>query len=189
VVKSLWLVPVLSLLVFSAGCKSAPAPQPQAPPPPVIHAIENYPNLTARAKELETALASKDYAKVIDLTYPKVVEVGGGREKLLAAMTNEMKTMEAEGVSLLSSTAGSPSQFVSDASGIYAIVPVTTKIKATGGIFQTEGSLIGISTDGGQSWTFVDATGKDQTELKKILPNLDQLTVPPERPPVKLSEK
>jgi hypothetical protein len=187
--KSLWLLLLLSLVVISASCKSAPAPQPKAPPPPEIHAIENYPNLTTRARELETALASKDYAKVIDLTYPKVVELGGGREKLLAAMTNEMKTMETEGVSLLSSTAGSPSQFVSDAGGIYALVPVTTTIKATDGVFRTEGSLIGISTDGGQNWTFVDATGKDQTELKKILPNLEKLTVPPERPPVKVATK
>jgi len=182
-------ISAISLLV-SVACKSAPKPQAQAsPPPPVIQAIESYPNLTARAKELETALASKDYAKVIDLTYPKVVEVGGGREKLLAAMTSEMKTMEAEGVELLSSTAAPPSQFVSDASGIYAIVPVTTKIKAKDGIFQTEGSLIGISTDGGQNWTFVDATGKDQTELKKILPSFDKLNLPPEKPPVKIATK
>ena len=185
--KSVWLMLVLFLILFSAGCKSAPAPQSQAPPAPVIFAIETYPNLSVRAKELETALASKDYAKVIDLTYQKVVEVGGGREKLLAAMTNEMQTMEAGGVVLLSSTASSPSQFVTDASGIYAVVPVTTKIKATDGIFQTEGSLIGISTDGGQNWTFIDATGKDQTELKKILPNLDKLNLPPEKAPVKIA--
>jgi hypothetical protein len=141
----------------------------------------------AQAGELETALSNKDYAKVIDLTYPKVVEVGGGREKLLAAMSSEMKSMEAEGVSLLSSTASPPNQFVSDASGIYAVVPITTKIKAQGGIFQTEGSLVGVSTDAGQNWTFVDATGKDQTELKKVLPMLDKLNLPPEKPPVKVA--
>jgi hypothetical protein len=177
---------VLSILTL-AGCKSAPPPQTQAPSPTQPMATSSYPNLAIQAKQLETALATKDYAKVIDLTYPKVVEVGGGREKLLARMTNEMQTMEAEGVVLLSSTASAPSQYVSDANGIYAVVPVTTKIKATDGIFQTEGSLIGISTDGGQNWTFFDATGKDQTELKKILPNLSQLNIPAEKPPVKLA--
>jgi hypothetical protein len=176
-------------LGLSVGCARAPKPQAQAPPATPPAASESYPNLTARAKELETALASKNYAKVIDLTYPKVVEVGGGREKLLAAMTNEMKTMEAEGVELLSSTAASPSQFVSDASGIYAVVPVMSRIKATDGIFQTEGSLIGISTDAGQNWTFIDATGKDQTELKKVLPVFDKLNLPPEKAPVKVATK
>ena len=179
-----WRAGILTLsLLLSIACTRAPQPQ-KASSPTVA---ESYPNLTARARELETALGNKDYAKVIDLTYPKVVEIGGGREKLLAQMTDEMKSWEAGGVELISSTASSPSQFVSDASGIYAVVPVTTKIKAQTGTFQTEGSLIGISTDGGQSWTFVDATGKDQTELKKILPNLDKLNVPPEKPPVKVA--
>jgi hypothetical protein len=129
----------------------------------------------------------KDYARVIDLTYPKLVELGGGREKLLAAMTKEMKAMEVEGVEIISSTSSAPSQFVHDATGIYAVLPVTSKLKAKDGIFQTEGSLIGISHDGGQNWTFVDAAGKDQTELKKILPNLDKLNLPPEKAPVKVA--
>jgi hypothetical protein len=175
---------VLTILV-SVGCKSAPSPQSQTPAP--SPSAENYPNLAARAKELGDALGRKDYAKVIDLTYAKVVELGGGREKLLAAMTNEMKTMETEGVELLSSTSGAPSQILHDAGGIYAVVPVVSKLKAKDGVFQTEGSLIAISTDAGQNWTFVDATGKDQTELKKILPNLDKLKLPPEKEPVKVA--
>src|ERR1043166_1648212 len=102
-------------------------------------------------------------------------------------MTKEMQSWNEEGVELLSSTSAPPTQFVTDATGIYAVLPVTTKIKAKDGIFQTEGSLIGISTDGGQNWTFVDATGRDQTELKKILPNLDKFNLPPEKAPVKVA--
>jgi hypothetical protein len=175
---------VLTILV-SVGCKSAPPPQSQSPTPSPT--AENYPNLTARAKELEEALAHKDYAKVIDLTYAKVIELGGGREKLLAQMTSQMKTMEGEGVELLSSTSTTPSQILHDADGIYAVVPVVSKMKAKDGVFQMEGSLIAISTDAGQTWTFVDATGKDQTELKKIFPNLDKLKLPPEKDPVKIA--
>jgi hypothetical protein len=97
--------------------------------------------------------------------------------------------MEADGVEIISSTCDAPRQFVSEGGNIYAVVPVTSKVKAQDGIFQTEGSLIAISSDGGKNWTFVDATGKDQTELKKVLPNLDELSLPPEKPPVKLSTK
>jgi hypothetical protein len=178
---------VAFLFLLLTACRSAPPPPAPAslPPQPVI--TSSYPNLMVQAKQLETALGSKDYAKVIDLTYPKVVEVGGGRDKLLGEMTKEMQSLEAQGVMLLSSTAAVPSQYVTDANGIYAVVPVTTRIKAQEGVFQTEGSLIGISTDGGQNWTFVDATGKDQTELKKVLPNFDKLNVPPEKPPVKVA--
>jgi hypothetical protein len=172
-------------LGLSAGCKRAPQPTAQSSSPTTT--AESYPNLTARAQELTEALGRKDYEKVIDLTYPKVVEVGGGREKLLAAMTEEVKSMESEGVEIISSNASAPSQIVHDGDGIFAVVPVTSKVKAQEGTFQTEGSLIGISTDGGQNWTFVDASGKDLTELKKVLPNLDKLNLPPDKAPVKLT--
>jgi hypothetical protein len=184
--KSLWLALVLFLILISASCKSAPPRQAQAGPAPPS-AIENYPNLTAQAKQLEDALGRKDYGKVIDLTYPKVIEFAGGREKMLAETTREVQSMEAEGVVIISSSCGAPSQFLSDAGGIYAVIPVVSKVKATDGIFQTEGSLIGVSTDGGQNWTFVDATGKDQTELKKVLPIFSKLNLPPEKAPVKVA--
>ena len=173
-----------SMLLF-AGCNRAAQRTAQSSNPSTSK--EGYPNLTARAQELMDAVAQKDYAKIVDLTYPKVIEVGGGREKLLAATTAEVKSMEAEGVTIISSTTSPPSQILHDAGAIFAVVPVTTKVKATGGTFQTEGALIGISNDGGRNWTFVDATGKDQTELKEVLPNLDKLNLPPEKAPVKIA--
>ena len=66
-------------------------------------------------------------------------------------------------------------------------MPITSKFKAKDGIFQVEGSLIAISADAGQNWTFIDATGKDQVELKKLLPNVDKLKLPPEKEPVKVT--
>jgi len=182
--KISWFAVAALSILFLSGCKSAPPGQSQAKAAPPG---ENYPNLTARAKELEAALARKDYPKVVDLTYPKLIEYAGGREKLLAAMTAELKTMEGEGVEIVSSTSSPPSQFLHEAGGIYAVVPITSKFKAKDGLFQIEGSLIAISTDGGANWTFVDATGKDQTELKKVLPNLDKLHLPPEKEPVKVA--
>ena len=184
--KLLWAVAVFALILISVACKSAPPRQAQAVPSPPS-AVQNYPNLTAQTRQLEDAFGRKDYAKVIDLTYPKMVEYAGGREKMLAETTSEIQEMEKGGVFILSSTYASPSQFVSDASGIYAVIPVVSKVKATDGVFQTEGSLIAISTDGGQNWTFVDASGKDQTELKKVLPNLDRFNLPPDKAPVKIA--
>jgi hypothetical protein len=173
---------MIAQLAISIGCNSTPQPQGQA-----STRSENYPSLTARTKELEEAISRKDYTKMVDLTYPKLVDLLGGREKMLAEMSNQMKSMEAEGVELLSTVPSPPTQFVHESNGIYAVVPVTTKIKAKDGMFQTEGSLIAISNDGGTSWTFIDATGKDQTELKKLLPHLDKLNLPAEKPPVKMA--
>jgi hypothetical protein len=125
---------------------------------------------------------------MVDMTYPKVVEAAGGRERMLASFTKEMKEMEAEGVTVLSSTAGAPTQIIHISGSVYAVLPTTLKVKARDGIFQTEGSMIGISSDGGKNWTFIDAGGKDQKELRRILPDaVDKLNLPPEKQPVKIS--
>jgi hypothetical protein len=151
-------------------------------------AAENYPSLTARTKELCDAFTNKDYLKVLELTYPKVVETAGGRDKMLAIMKDEIKGMETEGVVLLSTTPGPPINFVHEAGSIYAVVPLTVKIKAQDGIYQTEGTLIGISADAGASWTFIDAAGEDEKKLRMLLPNtLEKLKLPAEKPPVKVS--
>jgi hypothetical protein len=149
---------------------------------------DNYPNLVAQAKEMNNAFARKDYGRFAELTYPKVVEMAGGRDQMLKGITQQLREMEAEGVVVLSSTTGSPTQFVHDSGSIYAVLPTTLKAKAKDGIFQSEGSMIGVSSDGGTNWTFIDSSGKDHGELKTLLPNVvDRLNLPPEKPPVKLS--
>ena len=150
--------------------------------------VENYPALAAQAKEMNDAFARKDYGRFAELTYPKVVEMAGGRDQMLKGIAQQLNEMEAEGVVILSSTTGLPTQFVHDSGSIYAVLPTTLKAKAKDGIFQSEGSMIGISSDGGTNWTFIDSSGKDRRELKTLLPKVvDRLNLPPEKPPVKLS--
>jgi hypothetical protein len=178
---------VLLSLTIACGKKEpqkAPAIATQSP----AATGENYPNLATQAKEMNDAFARKDYGRFAELTYPKVVEMAGGRDQMLKGIAKQLTEMEAEGVVILSSTSGSPTQFVHDSGSIYAVLPTTLKAKAKDGIFQSEGSMIGVSSDGGTNWTFIDSSGKDHRELKALLPNVaDKLNLPPEKTPVKIS--
>jgi hypothetical protein len=150
--------------------------------------VENYPALVTQAQEVNDAFRRRDFARMIDLTYPKAIEVAGGREKMIELLAKGMKEMEAEGVVVLSSSAAAPTQIVRASGSIYAVVPTTLKAKAQEGVFQTESAMIGISSDNGATWTFIDAGGKDQKELRSILPDIvDKLNLPPEKTPVKIS--
>ena len=172
-------------LLSSVTCTRAPHPQAGTTTPSA--AAESYPSLTAKSKEITDAFTNKDYQKVLELTYAKVIEAGGGREKMMATMQKEIKSMETEGVVMLSTTAGSPTNFVHDSGSIYAVVPVSLKIKAQDGVFQTEGTLIGISSDGGANWTFIDAAGEDDPDLNTLSPSiLKELKLPRDKPPVKV---
>jgi hypothetical protein len=150
--------------------------------------VENYPALVAQAQEVNDAFRRRDFARMVDLTYPKVIEAAGGRDKMIAALDKGLKEMEAEGVVVLSSTAAAPKQIVHVSGWIYAVVPTALKVKAQDGIFQTDSSMIGLSSDNGASWTFIDAGGKDHTQLKSLLPApADKLELPADKDPVKIS--
>jgi hypothetical protein len=190
----------LALLLLTAGCskKDAPLnPTVVGTPAPVAtptagnspaSSVENYPALQAQAQEVNDAFRRRDFARMVDLTYPKVIEAAGGRDKMIAALAKGMKEMEADGVSVMSSTAEAPIQIVQVAQWTYAVVPTTLKVKARDGIFKTESSMIGVSSNRGASWTFIDAGGKDHTQLKSFLPApADALKLPAEKEPVKIS--
>jgi len=108
---------------------------------------------------------------------------------MLRQLTREVTEMEAEGVVVLSSESGTPTYFTRDEAGVlYAVLPTTSKVRTQTGIFQSESSMIAVSSDQGANWKFIDASGKDQGELKKLLPNVgDQLKLPAEKTPVKIS--
>lgn len=186
------LVP-LALLAFACSPQPEPPNKPAVAQSPVAGQSpagqsENYPTLVAQAQEVNDAFRRRDFARMVDLTYPKVIEAAGGRDRMVESLTKEMKAMEAEGVVVLSSTAGAPTQIVHVAGSVYAVLPTTLKVKAQDGIFQTESSMIGISADRGATWTFIDAGGKDQSQLRNMLPDAaDKLNLPPEKPPVKIS--
>jgi hypothetical protein len=192
----------LILLVFTIACTkkdTPPIPTAVGTQSPVLAATPtegnspapsaaNYPALLAQAQEVNDAFRRRDFARMVDLTYPKVIEGAGGRDKMIAALAKGIKEMETEGVSVLSSTAETPIQIVHVSQWTYAVVPTTLKVKARDGIFKTESSMIGISSDNGAHWTFIDAGGKDHAQLKSYLPApADALKLPADKEPVKIS--
>ena len=186
--RSVLLLAGLIFISLTLGCSRRAGPIQVGVAPPSEWA-KKFPNLAIQARELTEAFGRKDYARFADLIHPKVIEMAGGRERMIAEMTKELRQMEAEGVVVLSSTCGEPTQFFRDGSeSLYAVLPTTSKVKAQTGVFQSESSLIAVSSDGGANWRFIDASGKDQGELKKLIPGVvDKLNLPPDKPPVKIS--
>ena len=178
---------VLLLLTSACGQKEphqTPAVATQIP----AATVENYPALVAQAQEVNDAFRRRDFGRMVDLTYPKVIEVAGGRDKMIAALAQGLKDMESDGVTVMSSTAAAPIQILHVSNWIYAVVPTTLKVKAKDGVFETASSMIGLSSDSGAHWTFIDAGGKDHKELKNFLPVFsDALKLPVEKEPVKIS--
>ena len=53
--------------------------------------------IKARAEESSNACLKGDYQKCVDLTYPKLVELMGGRTKMISVMEQQWKEIKAQG--------------------------------------------------------------------------------------------
>lgn len=147
---------------------------------------KEYPNLKAQAKELAEAFSRKEFDKVASLTYPKLVEMMGGHEKMASYMSEGVQQIEARKVKFFSYTIGEPKDIISVGPELFAIVPSTLKMKVPSGILTSQSFMIGVSKDRGENWTFVDGSGGVETEKLKLLfpAAADKLKLPEIKQPV-----
>ena len=138
-----------------------------------------------KAGEIVAALEKEEYAKVVDLTYPKVVELMGGREKMIGALEAGMKQLKERGHSFRSVEAGEPGEFLAEGKNTFVVVPTTTEMTVPGGKSIASSYFLAISPDGGKTWTFIDGNSLRTAERRKlILPKLpEKLELPEAKKP------
>jgi hypothetical protein len=152
--------------------------------PTAAHSDDTDVKKTAKAKaeEIQTALVKGDLEKVADLTHPKVVTGLGGKEKMVARMKKEIEAMKGQGSAFKSAKILDPSEPITAGKELYIGIPFDLEMTVTGGRLLSRGFLVGVSSDGGKSWTFVDGVpGRDK--IKELLPNLPDALVFPKREP------
>jgi hypothetical protein len=121
----------------------------------------------------------------MELTYPTLIQMAGGKENFVKALAQEAKQEEAQGLQVLSSTPTDVTQFLKVSGSLYAVMPTTQRMKMRGELFESYGCMVGISRDGGEHWTFVDPGSRG---LKDLFPNVaDKLNLCPAKRPVKLT--
>ena len=145
-----------------------------------------YPNLKIQAKVAADAFMAADYNKFVDLVYPKIVKLAGGREALIALVTGSMRDMEAQGLKVISYEPGEPEPAIRIDQALYAIVPATMRAQAKVGVVRLESFMIGVSSDDGENWTFVGGAGAtDEEQLRAVMPEvLGKLKIPEKKKPI-----
>ena len=164
------------LLTFSIACgqpiETVPSSEAASQPKKADIRIEN---LKKQATEMyETLNGSGDFEKMADLTHPKAFEIAGSRENYIAYMRKGFQ-MTKEIFESFSWTIGTPSNLVEIDGQLFGIVPRTLSgvtVKKTKTI--QEGSIIGVSTDNGKTWKFVNGTN-----FKVFFPAyVDKISIP-----------
>jgi hypothetical protein len=177
----------ITLLIFNAVCGNANRSTANAQSPQAnSKAPKSYPNARIQANQLNDAMLAGDYAKAADLTNPKLIQLIGGRAKYLTVLKNGMSETQSESFRIISSVSDDATDVIEVGSHVYAIVPTTMKIKVVEGILVGQSSMIGVSNDRGENWTFVDAGGGfTPAQLKTLFPDVaNRLKIPERKRPV-----
>ncbi|MHB1425427.1 MAG: hypothetical protein ACYC3I_19830 [Gemmataceae bacterium] len=146
-------------------------------------AAEDKPEQIAKAKaeEIAQATVKGDYGKILDLTYPELVKRGGGRAKLIESMTEEMKDWKSRGIVFRSAKVGATAKVVPGGDKLFSVVPLGLELKVPGGILSVSSFLLGISSDKGKTWSFINGDKAHEEVVKKMLPDLPPMLKLPER--------
>lgn len=143
--------------------------------------FSGYPNLRLQAEEVVKATVTGDFAKVIDFTHPKIVGLAGGREKMIEFMNSDFVQMKSDGFELISVTVDEAVQIEEIENKLFAVMMTTLKIKDPSGLTESKSSLVGISSDQGSNWTFVNGVGQERFN-KMFSAALGRVTIPDEQP-------
>jgi len=126
-----------------------------------------------RANLLAQAMIKGDYPTIINNTYPKAIQMAGGKEKMIQLISTSIEQMKGMGLSFDAISMGTPGKFYKAGTEIHCLVPENITFKTPQGRLLSHSNLLGISEDSGKSWTFLDVNNSSREKLKLILPNIN----------------
>ena len=143
------------------------------------------------AQELGDATIKGDYGQLVDHTYDGVVKLLGGREKAIKTIEAAMGTLKGQGITIKSYTVGEPGPFLAEGDNTFVVVPSKLEMSIPGGKALAKSYLLGISSDEGKTWKFVDGAGMSNKEFReKGIPKLPaKLTLPENEKPEIIKDK
>ena len=141
--------------------------------------------MKTQAEEVGKVTIDGNFEKLVDLTYPVIVQKLGGKEKMVAFLSKDSQQMKADGISLLAMEVGQPLQIEKVDKQVFALLPIKMTMKAPDGKFLGESALVGISDDDGKSWKFI--SGINQTRFNSVFPKAgEKIKMPQEKPATKI---
>jgi hypothetical protein len=142
-----------------------------------------------QAELTANALLNDDYETIIRFTYPKVIELVGGRDKMISLIKNGKIEMGKEGISFDKVTIGEPSKTVIAGDEIHCFVPQTVYMKVPNGKLKSATHLLAVSRDNGTNWFFIDAVSLNKDNIKIVLPNYNfDLILPTKKEPIFIAD-
>ena len=136
------------------------------------------------ATAMYEAFLRGDYEVFAQYTHPRALQLNGGKAATIALVSKGMTEMRQQGFVPKSAAVELPSQVVSAGGELHALLRITVVMTAPGGELRAPSHLLGVSSDKGRSWTFMDTAKLTAENVKLALPNYNPaLKLPPHTEP------
>jgi len=150
------------------------------PSAPAAAAEDPSANATHDATRLVVCMRAFDAACVNSLTYTKVFEDRGISRDLLNQQVGGMyKQMKGAGVRYTRFQLGSPWPPFVSRDLTYVFIPYDMELKGGGRYVMAKSFFIGVSSDSGISWKFVEGQKVTQDNVATIIPGYSGGALPP----------
>lgn len=133
-----------------------------------------------QANLIAEATFKEDYQTVVAYTHPSLIAIWGGKDKLYQIIVERMQELKGQGITSINGSIGSPGKFYRSGNELFCLLPEDIIITASAGRYHGKSYLLGISSDEGKNWTFLDVGNISADVLHRLLPNFnDDLKIPP----------
>jgi hypothetical protein len=157
---------VLVAVLFAGGCAGEPDPATKLK---LAH---------EQAQQCANAFLKGDYHTFARMTYPTLAEKVGGVDALATLLRSKVREWKDKKIVLRKAQTDPPTQIVPGGSDLFTVVPYTLGLTAAGMKMNQKTYLIGVSSDRGRTWKFIEA-GDSREKLLTFVPHLpDTLTIP-----------
>jgi len=139
----------------------------------IIHGQTSNDLLNSQLNEMRELFLAEDYEAFSNYTYPKVIEMMGGKESMIQATRNSINQMKNEGYQIIDIKYKEASDFLKQDDELQCSLTQELTMQLPQGKILAEYTLIAISNDDGQNWKFLDTSGKSKETMFKYFPNLN----------------
>lgn len=138
--------------------------------------------LYKQVEMMGTHFINQEFKSYVQFCYPKVLEMIGGRERMIEILEMQASQMANENVRFTRISFGEPTSIIEMGSELQCTIPQTLEIQLQGGRLVTKSTIIAISENQGENWYFIDPTNKDIHTIRELFPNISEKLVIPQRP-------
>ena len=144
--------------------------------------------MKAKAEEVGRAIVAGDQKTVVDLTHPKVVQMMGSRDGMIILLERTAREMKSRRTFIRSVEFEEPVDMQGWGDELFGVVPFTLEMALGDRRAMQKSYLIGVSSDGGKTWTFVDGAQADRAMVQRLFPNFpNKLRLPERQEPVEIN--